>query len=889
MSPEARAIVAILVALAFVVASPLNVARAEGEVGVSVTRATLSNGLHIVVLRDTLAPVVSTFLNFKVGADDEPITGIAHAQEHMFFRDNATLSGAQADEIAGFTGDEDNADTQNELTQYFHLVPAQDLDLVLHVDAARLSGLLDSQANWNIERGAIEQEVTMDNSKATYRLYVKLLHHLLAGTVYADEGLGTLHSFGDQINSPQLRAFEQTWYHPNNATYVIAGDVEPEAVIASVRSLFGNLPAASLPTHHVGSLTSLASATFSDVSDSSTTWAAVAYRFPGYNDPDYAASVVLTDILNSQRGPLAELVAGGKAIDADAETSIYPKAGMILLTSSVPIATLPTVAIRNLRDIVERYRRNGVPADLVAAAKAHEVAQLLMASDSVEGLAGLWSGTLVVENREPRQDVTAIERVDAAAVYRVVRKWMNNATAATAYAVPKSSGMASSEGGSGDESAKPEPEKIAPLPSWAQAALQGLQVPTQTIAPVAFALRNGLRVIVQRESASPAVAVEGIILNDPGLQEPQGQAGVARVVEKLLPFGTKTYGRIEYQSQLDRISATASSGFNFSLTVPAANFDRGLQLLADDELHPALRPADLAVVKSEVAADLVGDEQNPDHLAEVAMANGLWPPGDPARRFPRAADVSKLTPSEVNGFYASAFRPDLTTVAIVGDVTPEQARAAVERWFGSWAASGPRPNVYPSPVSENQASQAGVPATSRIQETVRMRETVGATTGSDAIAPLYIANTVLSGDFSSMFYRDLRVTTGYVYYVTSQLADGKTRSTFEISYGAAPENVNKARAVALADLVRLQNEPIDDERLLRAKSSLISAVPIGEQSYEGLAKRLARLGSEDLPMDEDLVMTRKEYATTARAVQAAVKQWIRPDGFVTIIEGPSAH
>src|SRR5579863_448093 len=99
--------------------------------GYSVTRTTLPNGLRIVVLRETLAPVVSTWLNFKAGSDDEPITGLAHAQEHMVFRDGSMLSGAQADEIAGFTGDEDNADTQNEITQYFHTVPAQDLTVAM--------------------------------------------------------------------------------------------------------------------------------------------------------------------------------------------------------------------------------------------------------------------------------------------------------------------------------------------------------------------------------------------------------------------------------------------------------------------------------------------------------------------------------------------------------------------------------------------------------------------------------------------------------------------------------------------------------------------------------------------------------------------------------------
>jgi zinc protease len=134
--------------------------------------------LQIVVLRDRLAPVVTTWLNVEAGSDDEPITGIAHAQEHMFYRGSRTLSGAAADEIAGFTGDQDNADTQSEITQFYHLVPSADLDLALQLDRARFHGILDAQRDWNEERGAIEQEVTRDNSDANYRLYVKLLHHM---------------------------------------------------------------------------------------------------------------------------------------------------------------------------------------------------------------------------------------------------------------------------------------------------------------------------------------------------------------------------------------------------------------------------------------------------------------------------------------------------------------------------------------------------------------------------------------------------------------------------------------------------------------------------------------------------------------------------------------
>src|SRR5580704_4759616 len=134
-------------------------AHAQGTGGFSVTRATLPNGLRVVLLRDPLAPVISTMMNYGVGADDDPIPGMAHAQEHMMFRGSRTLSASQFSEISDLTGGEFNADTQNEVTQYFFTMPSAFLDIALHLEAARAAGILDSQAAWNAERGAIEQEV----------------------------------------------------------------------------------------------------------------------------------------------------------------------------------------------------------------------------------------------------------------------------------------------------------------------------------------------------------------------------------------------------------------------------------------------------------------------------------------------------------------------------------------------------------------------------------------------------------------------------------------------------------------------------------------------------------------------------------------------------------
>lgn len=861
---------------------------AQAAPRVEVTRATLPNGLRIVVLRDRLAPVVTTWLNVDAGSNDEAFDGLAHAQEHMFYRGSRTLGGPEADQIAGFTGDEDNADTQSEITQYFHLVPAADLDLALHLDASRFAGILDAPRDWLEERGAIEQEVTRNNSDASYRLGVKILHHVMAGTHYANDGLGTLESFGKQIGSPQLRAFYGTWYHPNNALYVIAGDIDPQVAIASVRRSFGAMPAAKLPAHVVGKLTPLAPATFTDTSDQSTIEAEVAYRYPGFDDPAFAAAVVLGDVLNSQRGDLFGLVAAGRAQSVEADVSTWPKAGMLQLISRVAIGTKPRAAIADLNALVARYRARGVPASLVEAAKRREIVRVQTAAANVETLAQTWSQTLAVEHRTPADDVAAIVRVTPAAVDAVVRAYLVPATATVAYAIPKSGGASDTVAvAASDTNAKKTTTAAVHLPIWATNALHHLALPKRTIAPTTFVLSNGLHVVVQPEHASPYVAVNGTIAHDAGLEEPADKTGVQSVVEALLPYGTTHYSRVAYQGELDAISATAVHGFTFTLGVPSANFARGMTLLADAELYPAFDAASFAIVKNARSADLAGDATNPDHLALVATANGLYPEDDPARRFATADGVKALSLADIKSAYARAFRPDLATISIVGDVSVARAKAIAERTFGGWRAAGARPDVVPHPVADNGAREEVVAATGRVQDTVILTQALALGIHDPDIAQLQIANTMLSGDFSSVLIRDMRVTTGYVYSVGSALASGLLRSTFVVRYGCAPENFAKAQAVLERDLRRVASARPDGERLLRAKSRLLSDVALQTQSYDGLAARLTTNVGNGFPADRDFALARAELAATPDSVRTAVARWIRPSGFVRVIEGPA--
>ena len=143
----AGALLACLI-LAFVgMANPRsNLRAAEAPV-----RTTLANGLQVIIVRNALAPVVATSVNYLVGSDEAPVgfPGTAHAQEHMMFRGSPGLTADQLAAIGSVVGGNFNANTRESLTQYLFTVPAEDLDVALRIEALRMRAVLDAKGDWD--------------------------------------------------------------------------------------------------------------------------------------------------------------------------------------------------------------------------------------------------------------------------------------------------------------------------------------------------------------------------------------------------------------------------------------------------------------------------------------------------------------------------------------------------------------------------------------------------------------------------------------------------------------------------------------------------------------------------------------------------------------------
>jgi zinc protease len=611
---------------------------------------------------------------------------------------------------------------------------------------------------------------------------------------------------------------------------------------------------------------------------------------PGSDSPDFAASKVLADVLNSQRAHLYSLVPEGKALSTEFSVESLPQTGFAFAIAAFPKGGDGKKVVDEVRDVLAKYRNQGFPAELVEAAKRREATDAEMRKNSVSGLAMAWSQAVAVEGKtSPEDDLRAIERVTPADVDRVARTYFTLDHAVTALLVPKASGApVSAKAPGGRESLSAKEVKPATLPEWAEKRLSRLTVPQSTIHPTVATLPNGIKLIVQPEAVSRIVSVYGHIENNPDLETPPGQDGVGDLLSGLFNYGSQTLDRIAFQKALDDIGAHESAGTDFSLEVLNTQFQRGAELLADNELHPAMPAQAFNIIKTQVAAEVKGELDSPDYLTGRALHQLLFPPSDPTLRHPTPETVSARTLADVRNYLQRVYRPDLTTIVVIGDTTPERARAIIEKSFGAWKAEGPKPETTLPAVPRNEPGVTSVPDESRVQDSVTLAESIGLKRTDPDYYPLELGNHVLGGGFyATRLYRDLRENGGYVYTVSSTFEAGKSRGLYVVHYATDPKSVFTARTIVERDLAAMRKDPVTDRELTQAKAMALREIPLSESSEHRIASGLISRTTLGLPLDEPTIAARRYLAMNAAEIRDAFAKWIRVPDLVQVTEGPA--
>ena len=242
----------------------------------------------------------------------------------------------------------------------------------------------------------------------------------------------------------------------------------------------------------------------------------------------------------------------------------------------------------------------------------------------------------------------------------------------------------------------------------------------------------------------------------------------------------------------------------------------------------------------------------------------------------------------MKNYYASAFRPDLTTIVVIGNITPENAVAVIAKYFGDWKAAGEKPNTLFPPAPTNSVSVTHVPDASRVQDKVTLAETLQLTRTNEDYYALQLGNHVLGGGFyATRLYRDLREKSGLVYFVDSSFQRRADARRLSSGIRLRPAECFQG---ARRDFARPQGHA--GEKSVGAGTAPGQADAAARHSAGGIERGLHRARLAEILRNSACRWTNAfapEKFTSkldASDVRNAFAKWLRPDGLVQVTQGP---
>ena len=438
-----RVLVPLLIGLVLAAATPASAKQFDAE------SFTLSNGLQVVVVPFHRAPAVTQMLWYKAGAYDDPPgkSGIAHFVEHLMFRGTKETAPGEFSRIVSENGGRENASTSEDYTVYYQTVAADRLELVMKLEAERMHDLTITEEQVTPEREVIieERRTRVDNSPSA-QLDEQVNAALFLNSHYRLPTIGWLGEMRG-LGAEDARRFYATWYAPNNAVLVVAGDIEVSRVRALAETYYGPIPPHPVPAHEAVAEPPKVAATRLEMTSgrvASPQWSR-AYLAPSYTEGGGKLADALT--------VLAEILGGGEsarlyqALVVEKKLAVFTGAGYdpdrgagSFIVEAEPkdgvsIVDVEAAAVAE----VQRFLREGVGAEEVERVKKRLQASALYSRDSLSGVARIIGASLAA-GRSLDEVQAWPERIGAVTpedVMEAARQVLKDDAAVTAVLLPE--------------------------------------------------------------------------------------------------------------------------------------------------------------------------------------------------------------------------------------------------------------------------------------------------------------------------------------------------------------------------------------------------------------------------------------------------------------------
>jgi len=371
-----------------------------------VSSFTLDNGLELVVIEDHRAPVVTHMVWYRAGSADEPpgSSGVAHFLEHLLFKGTDTMAPGEFSATVAKQGGTDNAFTSYDFTAYFQRIAADRLELMMRMESDRMVNLRLDEEDVATEREVIIEERNMRVENNPGALFTEQLNAAqFLNHRYGTPVIGWQHEM-PLLTLEDAKSFYSTYYAPNDAIVVVAGDVVPEDVLALAQIYYGAIPAnPDLPKRVRPQEPRQMAARRIAMEDPrvSQPYLIRSYLAPERDSGDQTRAAALTVLAEILGGGTTSLMAEKLQFDAQiaVQSSVWYD-GESLDDTTIKLAVVPVSGVTlpeaevAMDAVLEGFLQDGVDADQLERIKMQVRAAQIYARDDVNGLANLYGSAL---------------------------------------------------------------------------------------------------------------------------------------------------------------------------------------------------------------------------------------------------------------------------------------------------------------------------------------------------------------------------------------------------------------------------------------------------------------------------------------------------------------
>lgn len=870
----------------------------------NVQRTTLPNGLTVITKEIHTAPVVSVHLWYQVGSRNEPAgeNGISHVLEHLLFKGTVDRP-IQFGRLFNALGSRTNAFTSYDITGYYNTVEQDKLEAILELEADRMiHARIDADA-LESEKQVVISELQGNENYPGYRLTRAVMKAAFPDHPYGLLVIGTKADV-ESFTVEQVQRYYQKYYTPQNATLVITGDFNTDALLEKVQTIFGGIENRSGDVPAPGVSPTATAPVESPIilrEPGSSPLVQVIYPLVDINHPDVPALDLMDTILATGRSSrlYQALVKTGLASDAIA----YPMNWMIEpgwydISITATQSQSPEVVEQALLETLDELRQQEVTSEELERAKIQLKTRLALRNQDVDSQADVFAHwqTVAGDYRYGDRYLAGIERVTPADIQRVAQIYLDPQKRTVGYFEPttvdaseSSSNNLTNTSESFDSGPPVDPAEVAQyLPAFDETVDSSSQA-----SPEKFTLDNGLEVLLLPDFSTPIINLSGWI-DAGGNLDKANMAGLASLTASTLLSGTQTQDDLALAKTLEDQGAelefySFSEGVSIDGYVLNENLDTLVQTLADVLQHATFPESQLEVERQRSLTRLKEDMDDPWSLSHRLFYQAVYPEGHPLHLVETPESLTAITRKDVMDFYAAHYRPDTTVLSVVGGFDPDELKARLTDALGTWKVDGERSTVeYPTTVIASAQTRLNQVLPGKTEAVTMMGYDSDLTRQDSRYYAAQVLNQILGGGtLSSRLGTEIRDRQGLTYGIYSFFDAGIHSGPFMIYMQTSPENTEQAIQSTIALLKQLQVEGVTDAEIATAKRSLANGYSVDLSNPIYLASMILSNEIHGLDLDEIRNYPARIEAVTAEQVQQIIPDLIHPDRLVIVTSGPA--